>query len=98
MGDIIKKIRVNEPENQKVTYDDLLELTKDGELRWIKVEANSHYHLPTFRCLYKGRIYILESSGKLSVWNCRNDGMIWFNQKAMTLVAYVSIISKPNII
>jgi len=76
------------PESEKITYEDMLSLTKDGEIKWVKVEANSHYHLPTRRCLYKDRLYILEISGKLSVWNSRNDGLIWFKPNAMTLVAY----------
>lgn len=72
-------------ENEKVTLKDLVQAHEDGEIKWRVVVATNHIAFNSFRALYKGRLYIMEASGRLTCWNSRNDALIWFDTKADSL-------------
>ncbi len=72
-------------ENERITLPDLVSAQEDGAIKWKVVNATNHIAFNSFRTIYKGRLYIMEASGRLTCWNSRTDALIWFDTKAHKL-------------
>jgi len=89
-------IKVSKPE-EKITIDDVYELTSLGRMQWREVEPSGLYPWFTLRSLYKGRLYILRKT-RMEVFNAKTDAIIWFEKDASKLRLMIQRMYNINLI
>lgn len=92
-------IKINRPERLPgeeiaISPEELVEMTRNGKIKWIMIPPTSVVLKTSYRAAYQGRLYIMESNQKFNCYNMRNDGLIWWSRG---LIALFSIIMSHKV-